>query len=244
MAFVTMLLPSCLLAMAGATVIGDMDQGAAFTQCVTISDFESKTLSDDITLQDRDDNGCCPAGTVPGHKFYSSYQNAQIVCGFEDDGTIALTSSTSNGVTTCTYNSCYVMKQDITCEDDSKQFLNGCCEGTSATASGGAGTQGFPGGTTGCDNYYYSTTNVHGESYSYCLTYATNYGAEGYEGTASAADDQEDDVLQVDNIYTYAACSGSLVGDSSTPGSTGASAATAAAAPALLAALAVGAQLA
>jgi len=251
MALATMLLPSCLLAMAGATVIGDMDQGAAFAQCVTISDFQTKTLSDDITLVDRDANDCCPAGSVPGAEFYTSYQGAQIVCGFKDDGTTDMSTSTSNSVTSCTYNTCYVMKQDITCSDDSKQFLNGCCAGTTATASGGSGAQGFPGGTAGCDNYHYSPSNAHSEEYSYCLTYATNYGSEGWEGTAAATDDQADGVLQVDNVYTYAACSGSLVGggggatDATDGGrATGASAAHAAAAPALFAALAVGAQLA
>jgi len=228
MALVTMLLPSCFLAMAGATVIGDMDQGAAFTQCVTISDYETMTLSDDITLVDRDGTtGCCPSGSVPGAKFYSSYQGAQIVCGFEDDGTYSMTTSTSNGVTSCTYNNCYVMKQDITCSDDSKQFLNGCCEGTTASNTG------FPSGTTGCSNYYYTgNTNVHGEDYKYCTTYATNYGTEGYEGTSDAADDQDGGVLQVENIYTYAACSGSEVsGGGSTPDSTDAAATGAGLAP-------------
>jgi len=253
MALAAMLLPACLLVMAGATVIGDMDQGAAFTQCVTITDYQTKTLSDDITLQDRDANGCCPAGTVPGVKFTAHYQGAQIVCGIENDGTYALSTSTSNGVSTCTYNNCYVMKQDITCTDGSKQLLNGCCAGTTATAQGGLGTQGFPGGTAGCDNYFYSRTNVHDESFNYCLTYATNYGAVGREGTTPDADDQAGGVLQVSNIDTYAACSGSLVGGGATPAPTPAppqeapappgtaSAASAAAAPALLAALAVGA---
>lgn len=243
MALATMLLPSCLLTMAGATVIGDMDQGAAFTQCVTISDYQTKTLSDDITLQDRDANGCCPAGTVPGVKFYANYQGAQIVCGIEDDGTYAMSTSTSNGVSTCTYNNCYVMKQDITCSDDSKQFLNGCCAGTTTANTG------FPSGTAGCSNYFYSSTNVHSESFNYCLTYATNYGTVGREGTTNDADDQAGGVLQVNNIDTYAACSGSLVGaarrEAAPPRGGTASAATAAAAPTLLAALAVvGAQLA
>jgi len=243
MALATMLLPSCLLTMAGATVIGDMDQGAAFTQCVTITDYQTKTLSDDITLQDRDANGCCPAGTVPGVKFYANYQGAQIVCGIENDGTYALSTYTSNGVSNCLYNNCYVMKQDITCTDGSKQLLNGCCAGTAATAQGGLGTQGFP---DGCDNYFTHRTNVHDEIFDYCLTYATNYNAVGREGTTPDADDQAGGELQVSNIDTYAACSGSLVGGGATPApapppSGTASAASAAAAPALLAALAVGA---
>jgi len=248
MALATMLLPSCLLTMAGATFIGDMFQGAAFTQCVTISDYQTKTLSDDITLQDRDTNGCCPAGTVPGVKFYANYQGAQIVCGIEDDGNYAMSTSTSNGVSTCTYNNCYVMKQNITCSDDSKQFLNGCCAGTTTTNTG------FPSGPAGCSNYFYSSLNVHSESFDYCVTYATHYDELPRVGTTSHADDQYGGVLEVSNIDTYAACWGSMVGN--TPRVTAeeaaalaaaraGSAATAAAAPTLLAALAVvGAQLA
>jgi len=217
MALSTMLLPLCLLAGAGADVLNDMDQGAAFTKCLTIADFESKTLADDITLSDRDETtGCCAEGSVPGAQFTTSYQSPQIVCGFQADGTVGW-SITSGTTDSCDYKNCYVMKQNIECADGSSQFLNGCCEGTTAANTG------FPDGTEGCSNYYTSFSNVHGETVQYCTTYATNYGSLDWEGTSETSDDQEDGVLQVDKLYTYAACSGSIIrgggGDAPAPAS-------------------------
>ena len=49
----------------GSEKIGDMDQGAEFTKCISKTDLETKTLDDDITLIDRVGD-CCPAGSVPG----------------------------------------------------------------------------------------------------------------------------------------------------------------------------------
>ena len=100
----------------GAVRIMDMEQGAEFTKCISNTDLATKTLDDDITLIERVD-GCCPAGSSPGVKHYNKYHGAQIVCGMKDDGKIALSTSTSNGVKTCTYNKCYVIKQNIPCKD-------------------------------------------------------------------------------------------------------------------------------
>jgi len=192
-----------------ATKLGDMEQGAKFDKCIAVADWEGKTLDDDITLQDRDANGCCPDNTVPGVEHYTSYFGAQVVCGFEADGTTQVSTSTSNSVKTCTYNQCYVWKQDLPCTGDGKQFLNGCC---AAKASCGSNSCGF---SATCKNYAYSMSqSKYGGDSEYCLTYHTNYGTIGYAGTAATTDDQADDKLAVDNVYAYASCEG---GSSSTP---------------------------
>mmetsp|Transcript_80209 Transcript_80209/g.141567 ORF Transcript_80209/g.141567 Transcript_80209/m.141567 type:complete len:230 (+) Transcript_80209:89-778(+) len=189
-----------------ATILGDMDNGAKFDKCIAIEDWEGKTLSDDITLQDRDENGCCPAGTVPGVKHYNNYVGAQVACGFKEDGTIATSTSTSNGVTTCTYNQCYIWKQDLACEDG-RQLLNGCC---AAATDCTTNTCGFE---EGCMNYAYTFDDVDGTDVSYCLTYNKDYQMEN---TADKTDDQSDDKLQTDKVYVYTPCSGGGSGDSST----------------------------
>merc|ERR1712224_737786 len=80
--------------------------GAEFDKCISNSDFQGKTLEDDITLIDRDANGCCPAGSVPGAKHYDKYVGAQVICGFKSDGSVAVSTGSSNGVKTCTTNAC------------------------------------------------------------------------------------------------------------------------------------------
>ena len=102
---------------AGSVKIADMEQGLEFTKCINNTDLQTKTLDDDITLIDRRVDGCCPAGSSPGVKYYNNYRGAQIVCGMKDDGTVALSTGSSNNVKTCTYNKCYVMKQNIPCKD-------------------------------------------------------------------------------------------------------------------------------
>ena len=42
--------------------------------------------------------------------------SAQIVCGFTASCGFAISKGTSNGVKTCNYNSCYVMKQHLPCQ--------------------------------------------------------------------------------------------------------------------------------
>jgi hypothetical protein len=192
-----------LLRLGAATILNDMEQGAKFEKCITIADWEGKTLADDITLQDRDANGCCPEGTVPGVKNYNNYVGAQVVCGFKEDGTIAMSTSTSNDVKTCTYNQCYIWKQHLECTTG-YQRLNGCC---AASADCTTGTCGFK---TGCKNYAYS--NPGNSDAKYCLTYNTNYEMQY---TSEKTDDQSDNKLQIDKVYQYTKCSG---GDVSTGG--------------------------
>jgi len=183
---------------AKATKIADMEQGAEFTKCVSISDFKTKTLADDITLVDRLANGCCPKDSVPGAEWKTNYKGAQIVCGFKADGTtdVKITTGTS---AKCTYNKCYVDKQDLPCADDTKQLLNGCCAATTAANTG------FP---ATCKNYFSSFNTVDKDKVNYCTTYHKNYGTLGWAGTNVKTDDQADGKLQPDKIYTYATCAG------------------------------------
>merc|ERR1712176_760301 len=151
-------------------------------------------------------DGCCPEKSVPGAKHYTQYKGAQVVCGFKEDGTVAVTTGSSNGEKTWAYNSCYVDKQNLPCADDSKQLLNGCCKETTGHNTG------FP---TSCMSYYYSFDNVWGEAVKYCLTYHKNYGTRGYSGTLVTADDQDGDKLITSKVYTYAPCEGSDSGGNS-----------------------------
>jgi hypothetical protein len=185
---------------AGSVKIGDMEQGAEFTKCISNADLETKTLDDDITLIERVD-GCCPAGSVPGVKFFASYSGAQIVCGMKDDGTVALSTGSSNGVKTCTYNKCYVMKQNIPCKDGIKQRLNGCCGAKPQTNFDAQ-----------CKFYDKSFNNAHSEKVNYCTTYDKDYGSKGRAGTSAKTDDVAGGKLQVDKLYTYTPCPGNLVG--------------------------------
>merc|ERR1712194_283970 len=167
-----------------ATKIADLGQGSAFDKCITVSDFTTKTADDDITLQDRDANGCCPEATVAGVKLYAKYWGAQVVCGVKDDGSIG--SLTGSGTPrTCNYQSCYVTKiaDRIKCVDDAAPLLNGCCGATK-------GSRTF---TDTCLKYEKTgsvptaaTTNAKPD---YCLSYHKNYGTLGYDGTSDKADD-------------------------------------------------------
>jgi len=199
-----------VLAVASAAqgvTMNSFDQGASFTQCISITDFESKTLADEITLIDRDANGCCPELSVPGAKWQSSYKGAQVVCGFKADGTVALSTGSSNGVKTCTYNSCYVDKQNLPCADGSKQLLNGCCAATTGQNTG-FGTQ--------CKNYYLNFNNAYSERANFCTTYDKDYGTKGWAGTSDKTDDQADGKLVPANIYTYTPCEGDSSGPTTT----------------------------
>jgi len=169
---------AAFLALGFASIVGsvkivDMDQGAEFTKCISNTDLETKTLEDDITLIDRVGD-CCPAGSVPGVKFFSQYSGAQIVCGMKDDGTVAVSTGSSNGAKTCTYNKCYVMKQHIPCKDGTKQRLNGCCGGKPQTNFDGQ-----------CKFYDKSFKNAHSETVNYCTTYDKDYGSKGWGGGKS-----------------------------------------------------------
>jgi len=191
----------CLLVASGcaavtAVKLSSYEQGAKFDKCISNSDFQEKTLDDDITLLDRDANGCCPAGSVPGAKHYNNYVGAQVICGFKSDGTVATSTSTSNGVKTCTYNQCYVYKQDLSCVTG-KQHLNGCCAEPSSCTANSCGFE------TDCKNYAYNIQDINAANVEYCLTYHKNYKMEN---TAAKTDDQANDKLQIDKLYVYTAC--------------------------------------
>lgn len=185
----------------------DAEQGAAFDKCIKISDFNAKTLDDEVEIVDREDGGCCPDGSVPGAKYYKSYQGAQVVCGFKEDGSIALSTGSSNGAKTCTYNSCYVQKQGLACKDDTKQLLNGCCGATAKART-------FK---DACKSYDYKFKTVYGNEVEYCLSYDKDYGSKGWAGTADATDDQKDGKLVVENLYTYTPCEGGSAGGGGDP---------------------------
>jgi len=184
---------------------GDMEQGAAFNKCIAICDFNSKTLSEDVRIADRMEGGCCPEGFIPGAKNYASYQGAQIVCGFKADGSVALSTGNSGGSKTCSYNGCYVSKQNLPCSDDSRQLINGCCGKTK-------GSRTFQ---TGCLSYDYTLKNAYNQQYEYCLSYDKDYGTKGWFGTAEATDDIADGKLHTSKLYTYTPCEGSSVGETS-----------------------------
>jgi len=178
---------------------GDMNQGAEFTQCISICDFNSKTLADSVTTAERLEGGCCPEGFIPGARSYASYQGAQVVCGFKPDGTVAISTGSSGGSKTCTYNKCYVHKQNLLCADGGgSQLINGCCGQTK-------GSRTFP---STCLNYDYTLNNAYNQKYEYCLSYDVDYGTKGWSGTAEATDDQANGALQVDKLYTYTPCAG------------------------------------
>jgi len=181
---------------AAKVALDTYEQGAAFEKCISIADFESKTLADEIDLIDMVD-GCCPEGSVPGAKSYSSYTGAQVVCGFKADGAVALSTGSSNGAKTCTYNSCYVEKQNLPCADGTKQLLNGCCKAT---------TKNDEGFEASCKNYWSSFNNAWSEKVQYCTTYHKDYSKLGYKGTTDKTDDQADGKLIPSKIYAYTPC--------------------------------------
>jgi len=183
----------------------DMEQGQEFTKCISICDFNSKTLSDSVTVTDKMEGGCCPQGFIPGAKFYSKYHGAQVVCGFKTDGSVALSTGSSGGSKTCTYNKCYVHKQNLPCTDGSRQLINGCCGKTKNDRKFEAA----------CLHYDYTLKNVYNQQYEYCLSYDKDYGSKGWSGTNDNADDQKDGKLQVGNVYVYTPCAGGNVGSNS-----------------------------
>jgi len=181
------------LAQAETLKVGDFAQGAEFTKCIKITDFNSKGLADEVEVTDKVD-GCCPEGYIPGIKHYNNYWGAMVICGFKDDGSVKMSMSTSNGAKTCTYNKCYVVKLDITCKDESKMTLDGCCPKDQYT-----------------DNcmHYTKSSSFFKEKVGYCLSYQKKYKLEG---TSEKTDDQvtSDGVtsLSITNLKAYTVCPG------------------------------------
>jgi hypothetical protein len=209
---------ACGFVAATAVKLSSYKQGAKFDKCISNSDFEGKTLDDDITLIERDAQGCCPAGSVPGAKHYSNYVGAQVICGFKSDGKVDLKTSSSGSVKSCTYNQCYVYKQGLSCKTaGAKQRLNGCCAAANTCATSKCDF------ATGCLNYAYNFNNAYGEQLEYCLTYNKKYKMEY---TSAKTDDQADNELKVDKLYVYTPCKGGTAPATSPGGSTTSSAAT------------------
>lgn len=190
------------IALAETMKFADSEQGAAFDKCIKIEDFTTKTLDDEVEVVAREEGGCCPDGYTAGAKYYNSYQGAQVVCGFKDDGTVKTSTGSSNGAKTCTFNNCYVMKQGLTCKEDTKQLLNGCCGATK-------GSRTFE---DACLSYDKSYNTVYKNTVEYCLSYDKDYGSKGWSGTADKTDDQADGKLVVENLYTYTPCAGGSAG--------------------------------
>jgi hypothetical protein len=107
---------------------------------------------------------------------YPDYQGAQIVCG---TGT-GSKSYAAKGDGKCAYGTCYVYKQNLPCEDDTRQRLNGCCAPHSEAEMNLQET---------CLGYEQTITNTHSESVEYCTTYHSQYGSVGRMGTTDAGDD-------------------------------------------------------
>lgn len=194
-------------ALAETMKFADSEQGAAFDKCIKSEDFMTKTLDDEVEVVARDEGGCCPEGYVPGAKWYNQYQGAQIVCGFKEDGSVAVKTGSSNGAKTCTYNNCYVHKQGLPCKDDTKQLLNGCC--------GAEKTKTFQ---DSCKHYVKNFNNVYSEKVDYCLSYDKDYGSKGYNGKNDKAGFQAEGKLVVENLYTYTPCGGGAAGGDASGG--------------------------
>merc|ERR1712176_43682 len=128
---------------------------------------------------------------------------AQVECGWTADGTIDFSTSTSNGVNTCAYNNCFVIKLGTTCaDDDSKLLLNGCCAAPADCTGSSCGFKDT------CENYAYSMSNVFGDDTKYCLTYHSSYSLENTFDTDDDVKNGDTDspYLDVSNLYTYTPC--------------------------------------
>jgi len=201
---------ACLIVCAGAETlkVGDFAQGAEFSKCIKITDFNTKSLGDEVEVTDKVD-GCCAEGSIPGIKHYAKYWGAMVICGFKDDGSISMSMSSSNDVKTCEYNKCYVVKMGITCKDDSKMTLDGCCPKDQWN-------------TETC-LHYTKSQSFFSEKVGYCLNYQKKYKVEG---TPEKTDDQVtvDGVtsLSVTALSAYTVCPGGWgSGGSSGSGSSG-----------------------
>jgi len=179
-------------AQAATLDISTLATGTQFTKCIKTTDYETKKITDPVEVADYLSSGCCPDDFIPGVKHYNKYYGAQVICGFQDDGTVSATSKTSSGATTCTYNKCFVVNLNgHTCKDGSKMTINGCCPKDQWQAD--------------CKMYSKSQT-LNKKKVNYCLSYAKSYKMEG-------TSDKKDDItsvstLSLDNLYVYTPCTG------------------------------------
>lgn len=196
-----------------STTISSYDQGAEFSKCISIVDFETKNIGDDITLTARDVNDCCAAGSVPGAFLFDDYQGAQIVCGV-GEGQKYYKAQSSTGK--CQYGTCYVYKQNLPCEDGTKQRINGCCAAHSVGSFAN-----FP---DTCLGYEKTFSNTHSESVEYCTTYHQKYSPIGRMGTTHDGDDVKYALQWLGTTPSAAntplkVCQGDCDDDSDCPGS-------------------------
>jgi len=239
-------------ALAGAVKLIDLEEGSLFTKCIKISDWETKSMEDDIELVDRNaTTGCCPDDTEPGTMFdlkSTSYVGPQIICGLTMDMYYSVLQRKVKGVKyeierdkgrleSCNFNYCFVMKQNLECANGSKQMINGCCAPKAECAEDNCGFK------DDCKNKVNSITaiNYSNGRVSHCTTYHKDYKAKGNEGlkdgkyTARTEGVTSIDItgatpkLLTNNPRVYARCEGSFAGR--TGGAAGTSAPSAAPTP-------------
>jgi len=174
-----LLVAACAVVGAAETVkFSDYDMGAEFTKCVLISDWNTMGVDDDVTVADRDDDGCCPTDYTAGVALSSGteYHSGVVRCGLNDDGS---RSGISTG-TTCDYGKCFVVNPAFTCTDAdaSKMTLGGCCPTTDDYGDD-------------CHGYSKSTSN----SMEYCTSYAIVGSSWEVLGSSATDDDIVDGAL-------------------------------------------------
>merc|ERR1719324_1649581 len=118
--------------------------------------------------------------------------------------------TTSNSVKTCESNKCYVVMMDITCADNSKMKLDGCCRDDADLDADGNGKHTTQ-WTADCKMYSKSQT-FFGTKVGYCLSYAKKYKLEG---TNEKTDDVVDGTLSLANLKAYTVCAGAFGGAAS-----------------------------
>eukprot|EP00929_Paragymnodinium_shiwhaense_P002329 TRINITY_DN102558_c0_g1_i1.p1 TRINITY_DN102558_c0_g1~~TRINITY_DN102558_c0_g1_i1.p1 ORF type:complete len:275 (-),score=31.54 TRINITY_DN102558_c0_g1_i1:590-1378(-) len=187
-----------------AVVLNDTEDGAPFTKCVGVHDFEAKTLLDNVTLQERNADGCCPPGTLPGAEHVPGRAGAQIVCGFSHEAGVKFETNQRNFLAPCTYSECYINKQNVACLNGT-QRLNGCCaEAECSSESCGFGDD--------CTHVLRTVQDLGKAAKSrVCATYHKDWMSEDTVGT----DDDDDDFENTSgtkkmlpcNVFSFASCS-------------------------------------
>lgn len=193
----SLLLPG---AVAATMKLADLDQGAEITKCIKITDYNTKTLSEDVEVADRQGNGCCPTDYTYGVKAYrgtaTAYGKGMVVCGYQSDGTVGSITTGTN----CNYGKCYVIKQDLTCADNTKMKINGCCPSGQWPSS--------------CVKSSSGSSN----SMQYCTSYKKVGSSWQTVGTTDETDDVSGGKLTVDKVRSYGFCGVGGSGSSSTTG--------------------------
>eukprot|EP00931_Biecheleriopsis_adriatica_P117390 TRINITY_DN9290_c0_g2_i1.p1 TRINITY_DN9290_c0_g2~~TRINITY_DN9290_c0_g2_i1.p1 ORF type:complete len:259 (-),score=36.04 TRINITY_DN9290_c0_g2_i1:178-954(-) len=168
--------------------ISGVETGTEFTECISITDFKTKSPFDEVKVIERDmDSGCCPSGFTPGAQHRNEYLSAMIECGWKDDG--AIETNYSN----CSYGKCFIVPMDFTCSDSKRMTLNGCC----------ADGQDLVGSKQKWCKMGVNDPVDKSEPFS-CRRYQS--GTFVLENTADVTDDVEDGKLQVHKLQHYTDC--------------------------------------